>query len=260
MRHVRNVTAFAVILFAVVLALSPPAVRAHEQETFVDWNVAYANLDFLGAPAFIEANDPLTLADDVPHVGQVDAAGDYDRIQLNTGDVLVIEYSFRYLGERERRGDLFWVTRLGLDFGTIGRYVEFVGPVVRAREWIGGGSFALLPAQTYNATLVLRSLQPTERHLHVGVAVQDVGNLVAAPTVRPIPQNGPTLYGIFTEAVGPVAEPLPGFTVPGYGAVKLLEPWPWAVTGLVAQIVIGLGFIIIMYGYGRWEKKRGAAT
>lgn len=254
MRHVRNVTTLAVVLFAVVLALSPPAVRAHEQETFVDWDVGYANLNFTGAPVFIETKNTLTLADDIPHLGQVDAAGTYRTIQLNTGDVLKVEYSFRYLGEKERRGDLWWVTRLGLDFGTIGRYVD--------GEWIGGGSFALVPGQFYNATLVLRSLQPTVRHLHVGVAVQDVGNIAAAPTVIPIPEGGPILYGIWTEAVGPVVEPLEGFNinVPGFGLLKLLEPWPWAVGGFVAQVVIGLGFIAIMYWYGRRELKRGAAA
>lgn len=246
MRHVRNVTTLAVVLFAVVLALSPPAVRAHEQETFVDWDVSYANLDFLGAPVFIEQKNGIR------HVGQVDAAGNYATIQnMSTGDVLVVEYSFRYLGEKERRGDLWWLTRLGLDFGTLGRYVD--------GEWIGGGSFALVPGQFYNATLVLRSLQPTLRHLHVGVAVQDVGNLPAAPTVSPIPEGGPILYGIFTDANGPVVEPLAGYDVPPFGELKLLEPWPWAVGGFVAQVVIGLGFIAIMYWYGRREQKRGAA-
>ena len=159
MRHVRNVMTLAVALFAVVVMLSPPVVRAHEQETFVLWDVGYANLDFMAAPVLIE------LKNGAQHVGEADAAGEYDTIELSTGDRLEIRYSFKYLGEKERRGDLFWTTRLGLDFGTIGRYVEFVDPVVRAREWIGGGSFALLPGQTYNATLVLRSLQPTLRHL-----------------------------------------------------------------------------------------------
>ena len=253
MRNMRNVMTLVVALFAVVVMLSPPVVRAHEQETFVLWDVGYANLDFLAAPVFIE------LKNGIQHVGEVDAAGEYDTIQLSTGDRLEIRYSFKYLGEKERRGDLFWTTRLGLDFGVLGRYVEFVDPVVRAREWIGASSFALLPGQTYNATLVLRSLQPTLRHLHVGVAVQDVGSLVAAPTVSPIPVGGPIIFGIWTNAVGPVVEPLDDPLVTPYGTGKLLEPWPWAVTGVVAQIVIGLGFIVIMYGYGRWEKKRGAA-
>ncbi len=246
MSHVRNVTTLAVVLFAVVLALYPPAVRAHEQETFVDWDVAYANLDFRGAPVFIEQKNAIR------HVGQVDAAGNYATIPLNTGDVLVVNYSFRYLGEKERRGDLFWTTRLGLDFGTIGRYVD--------GEWIGGGSFALVPGQFYNATLVLRSLQPTLRHLHVGVAVQDVGSLAAAPTESPTPEGGPILYGIWTDAKGPVVEPLEGFTVPPFGTLKLLEPWPWAVAGFVAQVVIGLGFIVFMYWFGKWQAKRGASA
>jgi hypothetical protein len=242
MRHLRNVTTLGVVLFAVLLALSAPGVRAHEQETFVDWEVGYANLNFLAAPVFIEQKNAIR------HVGQVDAAGNYGTIPLNTGDVLVVNYSFRYLGLKERRGDLGWTTRLGLDFGTIGRYVD--------GKWIGGGSFALVPGQFYNATLVLRSLQPTLRHLHVSVSVQDVGNIVAAPTVIPIPAGGPIIYGIWTDANGPVVEPLAGFNVPPFGTLKLLEPWPWAVAGLVAQIVIGLSFIGIMYWYGKWESKR----
>ena len=250
MRPVRNVMTLAVVLFAVALMLSPPVVRAHEQETFVLWDVGYANLDFTAAPVFIE------LKNGIQHVGQVDAAGNYATIQLSTGDRLEIRYSFKYLGEKERRGDLFWTTRLGLDFGTIGKYMEFVGPVVRPREWLGASSFALLPGQTYNATLVLRSLQPTLRHLHVGVAVQDVGNIAAAPTVSPIPAGGPIIFGIWTDAKGPVVEPLQGYNVPPFGNLKLLEPWPWAVGGLVAQIVIGLSFIGIMYWYGKWESKR----
>lgn len=254
MRHVRNVMTLAVALFAVVVMLSPPVVRAHEQETFVSWEVAYANIDFLTVPVFIE------LKNGNQHLGQVDAAGEYDTIQLNTGDRLEIRYSFKYLGEKERRGDLGWITRLGLDFGTIGRYVEFVGPVVRAREWIGASSFALLPGQTYNATLVIRSLQPTLRHLHVSVSVQDVGNTIAAPTVPPpIPVGGPILYGIWTDAKGPVVEPLDGPIVTPFGTGKLLEPWPWAVAGLFGQIAIGIAFIAIMFWYGRWEKKRGGA-
>lgn len=246
MKHLRNVATLAIVLFAVVLAFSAPAARAHEQETFVDWNVAYANLHFLSAPVFTERKNG------VQHPGQVDTAGNYPTISLNTGDILVVNYSFRYLGLKERRGDLNWITRLGLDFGTIGRYVD--------GQWIGGGSFALVPGKFYNATLVLRSLQPTLRHLHVGVSVQDVGNLIAAPTVLPIPVGGPILYGIFTNAHGPVVEPLQGFNVPPFGTLKLLEPWPWAVAGFVAQVVIGLGFIVFMYWFGKWQAKRGASA
>jgi len=91
--------------------------------------------------------------------------------------------------------------------------------------------------------LVVRSLQPTFRHLHVGVSVQNVGNIPAAPTVNPIPAGGPNLYGTFTDANGPVVEPLQGVTIAG---------------GFVAQVVIGLVFIGIMFWYGRWEQKKGA--
>jgi hypothetical protein len=149
------------------------------------------------------------------------------------------------------RGDLFWVTRLGLDFGTIGRYIN--------GQWIGASSFELVPNTRYDATLVLRSIQPTFRHLHVGVSVQNVGNIPAAPTVSPIPAGGPTLYGLFTDASGPVTEPVM-INVPNFGTVGLIAPWPWAVASLAAQIVIGFVFIGIMWWYGRYESRKGAKT
>jgi len=73
----------------------------------------------------------------------------------------------------------------------------------------------------------------------------------------------PTLYGLFTNANGPVVEPLAGVTIansPFSGTFLLLTPWPWAVGGFVAQVVIGLVFIGVMYWYGRMESKRGAKT
>ncbi|MBI2866968.1 MAG: hypothetical protein HYX97_01375 [Chloroflexi bacterium] len=245
MRHPLGAIAVVFGLVLVGLVVSPGVVRAHEQETFVSWDVAYANVDFVGAPTFT-------------HKANLQAAGTaYSgqpgtlTITMATGDYLVITYSFRYIGEKAVRGDLFWVTRLGLDFGTVGRYVD--------GEWIGGGSFALVPGTQYNATLVIRSIQPVLRHLHVGLSIQDVGNIPAAPTVSPIPEGGPRLYGIFTEASGPVVDPLEG-TIQLPGGVGLLAPWPWAVAGLFGQIVIGLAFIAVMYWYGKRLTKREGAT
>ena len=174
---------------------------------------------------------------------------------MATGDYLVVTWTFQYVGTTVVRGDLFWITRLGLDFGTLGRYIN--------GNWIGSSSFELVPSTNYDATLVLRSLQPNLRHLHVGVSVQNVGNIPAAPTVAPIPAGGPTLYGVFTDANGPVVEPLQGVSIGGSpfsGTFLLLANWPWAVAGFVGQVVLGLVFIGVMYWYARWERKRGAAT
>src|SRR5437870_8429734 len=237
----------------------PGGARAHEQETSVDWDVAYANIQVAAAPVYTyyaTQTLPLTGSGTRTVIGQIGPTG-YPTIAMNTGEFLVVTWSFRYVGGASVRGDLFWITRLGLDFATIGRYVDSG----TGRQWIGSSSFALTPNTRYDATLVLRSLQPTFRHLHVGVSVQNVGNIPAAPTVSPIPPGGPTLYGLFTNANGPVVEPLAGVSIAGSpfsGTFLLLTPWPWAVAGFVAQVVIGLVFIGAMYWYGRWESKRGA--
>jgi hypothetical protein len=232
------------------VVVMPMGVRAHEQETSVDWEVAYANILTTSVPQYRHTTS-------LPPTGGTVYSGvgpSYPTIDIRTGDYLTITWGFQYVGEGRAgapiRGDLFWVTRLGLDFGTVGRYVN--------GEWIGGGSFELVPNAAYTATLVLRSIQPTLRHLHVGVSVQDVGNIPAAPTVTPIPTGGPTLYGVFTSASGPVTEPVTGVNVPGFGALTLIATWPWAIAGLASQIVIGFAFIGFMWWYARWQSKRGA--
>jgi len=169
---------------------------------------------------------------------------------LATGDYINITWSFRYVAGNTVRGDLFWITRLGLDFGTVGRYINY--------QWIGASSFELVPNTQYTATLIIRSIQPTFRHLHVGVSVQNVGNIPAAPTTLPIPAGGPILYGLFTDAHGPVVEPLKGVDVAPFGKnLELIAPWPWAVASVFGQIILGFAFIGIMYWYARWERKRG---
>jgi hypothetical protein len=247
MKRLGLTTAMAVLALAFALTVSPATATAHEQENFVDWTVAYDNLEFREAPAPV-----FTAEGQSPVTGRVNAQGQYPRIELDTGDQLTVVFGFDYIGDRVRRGDLFWVTRLGLDFGTIGKYIDDG----TGRVWLGGGSFELVPGTSYTATLVLGAIQPTFRHLHVGVSVQDVGNIPAAPTVSPIPNGGPTLYGVFTQATGAVVEPLEGMNIQPFGTLKLIEPWPWAVAGLAAQILLGIGFIIVMYWYGRWEAKR----
>jgi hypothetical protein len=78
--------------------------------------------------------------------------------------------------------------------------------------------------------------------------------------VNPIPPGGPTLYGLFTDASGPITEPLAGVNVAPFGDLKLITPWPWAVGSLAAQIVIGFVFMGIMWWYGRYESRKGAKT
>jgi len=256
--------AIAAVLGLVLLGVLvvPAGVRAHEQETFVDWEVAYANIRVLSAPVYTHyTTQTLPLGgtsfaySGSPGTSTIPTSPDPG---LKTGDYITITWSFRYVGNGKAgtpiRGDLFWITRLGLDFGTVGRYIN--------GAWIGGSSFELVPQARYNATLVIRSIQPTFRHLHVGVSVQDVGNIPAAPTVQPTPPGGPTLYAVFTSASGPVVEPLQGVSIgnsPFSGTFILIAVWPWAAASVIGQIVIGFAFIGIMWWYQRWETKRKGA-
>jgi len=256
MKHPFVAIALALGLMLTGVLLVPSGARAHEQETSVDWAVAYANIRVLGPPVYTRSTSlPVSCTGGTP--GVIGGSGAYPTITLSTGDYLCITWSFRYIAGNVVRGDLFWITRLGLDFGTVGRYITCTGTTCPAgtsgiNQWIGASSFELDPNAQYDATLVIRSIQPTFRHLHVGVAVQNVGNIPAAPTVLPnIPVGGPVLYGLFTDASGPVVEPL-------QGNLQLLAPWPWAVASLFGQIVIGFAFIGFMWWYARWEKKRGA--
>ncbi len=253
------------LLLAGLVAL-PREARGHEQETSVDWVVAYDNVQVLAPPVFTHyTTQTLPLSGRLgstafAYTGVMGPTG-YPTIPsgadttLATGDYIVVTWSFRYVAGTVVRGDLFWITRLGLDFATIGRYVN--------GQWIGASSFELVPNTRYDATMVIRSIQPTFRHLHVGVSVQNVGNIPAAPTVSPIPAGGPILYGLFTDANGPVVEPLSGVAIAGSpfsGTFLLLTPWPWAVAGFVGQVVIGFVFIGAMYWYARWERKKGAGA
>ena len=238
-----------------LLLFVPSGVRAHELETSVDWDVAYANVRVVSPPLFTHTTT-LPIPGGTPGTpGLIRSDGTYPTIAMATGDYLVVRWTFQYVGTTVVRGDIWWITRLGLDFGTLGRYIN--------GNWIGSSSFELVPSTNYDATLVLRSLQPNLRHLHVGLSVQNVGNIPAAPTVDPIPAGGPTLYGVFTDANGPVVEPLQGVSIGGspfVGTFILLGNWPWAVAGFVGQVALGLVFIGVMYWYARWERKRGAAT
>lgn len=232
----------ALTLGLLILLPQGVSVYAHEQEGSVDWAIAFQSVTFPGPPVFVYKG--------VSYVSVKDPVKGYPVINMMTGDILIAKYSFKYLGgplgNVVTRGDLFWITRLGLDFGTLGRYIN--------GTWIGGSSFALIPGQVYNAEIVMRALQPTLRHLHVGVSVKDVGNIIAAPEELP----SPLLWGVWTNVSGTVVEPLAGINVQPFGDLKLLETWPWAFQGVVVQILIGAIFIAVMLMYRRRELKRAA--
>ncbi len=255
----------ALILGMSLLAFLTPSASAHDRETFVSWEVAHQFINFIGPPTFqvgtVTGQGPFQATAGKFFVGDytvnpTDGSVAYNTINLQTGDVLLIAWNFQFLGGDVRRGDLFWITRLGLDFGTLGRYItEQPGGV---REFIGANSFALKPGQVYTAELVIRALRPTLRHLHVGVSIKDVGNVPAAPIDPNNPSNAPVLYGIWTSATGAVVEPLQGVNVPGWGTLTLIATWPWATAGAAGQFALGGGFLLVMYLYGKRQARKAA--
>ena len=238
MKYLRPIAVLALTLWLLMLLPQTVTVYAHEHEDSVDWSVAFRSVEFLGPPVFVHK--------DVSYVATPDSVKGDPVISMSTGDILIAKFSFKYVGTVVTRGDLFWITRLGLDFGTLGRYVNGV--------WIGAGSFEFVPGQEYEGQIVMRALRPALRHLHVGVSVKDVGNIITAPMELPSPR----LWGVWTSAEGAIVEPLAGINVQPYGDLKLLETWPWASQGVVAQILIGFIFIAAMYFYGKREAKRAA--
>lgn len=233
----------AVGLIALLMLFSSVAgtavVHAHETEDFVDWGLAFQYIEFLGPPVFIHYKSLEDLQKGVGGVEYVAERGSGPTIKMSTGDILVAKFKFRYIGPTKSRADIFYLTRLGLDFGVLGKYVN--------GKFIGAKSFEVEPGKEYEAMLVLRALRPELRHLHVGVSIEGFGNIAAAPNELPTP----VLYGIWTEATGPVVEPLEGINVRPFGELKLLETWPWASASVVAQLIIGFGFIAVMHAIGR---------
>lgn len=253
----------ALVLGTSLLALLAPAASAHERETFVSWEVANQFINYLAPPVItvgtVDQQGPFVATGPVVVADTATATDQSRGLNLRTGQVLLITYSFLYKGGDERRGDLFWVTRLGLDFGTLGRYITQAPPLGDGlRHFIGANSFALKPNGVYVADLVIRSLRPTLRHLHVGVSIKDVGNIPAAPIDPANPAQAPILYGVWTNASGSVVEPLQGVTVPGWGALTLLGTWWWASAAAAGQFLLGGGFLAFMYWYGKRQAKKAA--
>src|SRR3989454_9332191 len=106
--------------------------RAHEQETSVDWEVAYANIRVLAAPVYTHyTTQTLPLGGTrFAYSGVISSSGAYPTIPtspdpgLATGDYLVITWSFRYIGGSALRRGLFWVTPLRLGFGAVGPVIK----------------------------------------------------------------------------------------------------------------------------------------
>src|SRR5437879_13640221 len=117
--------AVTIVLGVVLLGflVFPVGVRAHEQETSVAWEVAYANIRVPSAPIYAHhATQTLPLTGSGTPTTAVMGSQGYPTISLNTGGLLVITCTFNYVAANAVRGDLFWLSRLGLDLGTIGHY------------------------------------------------------------------------------------------------------------------------------------------
>src|SRR5207237_8253613 len=109
-------------------AACPAAHWAADTAPSADWDLAYATAQVLGPPIYsYSATQSLPLSGSAtPYTGMLGAGpgGGWNTIAMNTGEYLVITWSFRYVGGAAVRGSLFWITRLGLDFSTIGPYVD----------------------------------------------------------------------------------------------------------------------------------------
>lgn len=99
MKRLSLITAIALLGFSFVLLATPKTASAHEQENFVDWTVGYDNLDFAAPPVFSHPGGSIN--------GVRNAQGVYPTITLDTGDQIVVTFTFDYIGDRVRRGDLF---------------------------------------------------------------------------------------------------------------------------------------------------------
>src|SRR5438309_10901568 len=94
-------------IFVGLLAF-PGGARAHEQETSVDWEVAYANLRVLGPPVYTRSTTlPATCTGGTPGVIS-GVGGAYPPITLSTCASLCITWSCRYIGGNAVRGDRLW--------------------------------------------------------------------------------------------------------------------------------------------------------
>src|SRR2546430_16464899 len=104
----------------------PGGARAHETGPSVHWDVAYANVQVLGPPIYAShATQSLPLSGSgTRFTGALGAGpgGGWNTIDMNTGEYLVITWSFRYVGGAAVPGDLFWVHPLRPHLPTLGRY------------------------------------------------------------------------------------------------------------------------------------------
>ena len=89
-----------------LLLFIPSGVRAHGQETSVDFDVAYANVRVLGAPLYTHyATQTLPLTGGTGTSGVIGPNG-YPTITMKTGEYIVVTWTFRYVGAAVVKGDL----------------------------------------------------------------------------------------------------------------------------------------------------------
>src|SRR3989441_9281476 len=130
--HPSIAIALAIGMVATGVLVFTTGARAHEQETSVDWEVAYANIRVLDAHVYTHYT-PQTLplgGTRFAYSGVISSSGAYPTIPtspdpgLATGDYLVITWSFRYIGGFAVPRAPFLVTRLGLDAAAVGRGIN----------------------------------------------------------------------------------------------------------------------------------------
>src|SRR2546428_12633218 len=137
-KHPSIAIALAIGMVATGVLVFTTGARAHEQETSVDWEVAYANIRVLAAPVYTHYTaQTLPLGGTrFAYSGVISSSGAYPTIPtspdpgLATGDYLVITWSFRDIGGSAVRGGLVLVIPRGLAYGTVWRVIYGGGGVV----------------------------------------------------------------------------------------------------------------------------------
>jgi len=251
------------VLLVVLLGVTYTA-KAHAVEEFVDWNIAKQYVEFPQPPKLIllkpgASTDIIgnpwhaTIIVKGPYeVHEFKLPGEEHVINMNTGDIFIVNYLVRYVNPSESRLDFIVINRVGFTYALLGKYVN--------GTFIGVTPVVARPGYLYNVTLVLRAIYPGEYHLHPVVAVQGIGNI---PAYTSDPRDWvligghsvPLLYAVFTSASGPVVEPLQGIQIPetqslGLSYLPILNfPWlpPLVAIEFIVTILALIGFIL----YGR---------
>jgi len=240
---------YLILLLTLVIAPTVSTIQtsAAAHEGFLNW---YELFDYViyPTPPTITVNN---------HTYLFGLPGNAPIINVTSGTIMIVNYIFIYVGPAPHRLALIWFDRLGFDFAVLGEYINGM--------WIGAKDFvANYTDEVFNATIVLEALhgltapgmygKPALYDLQVGVAIQDVGNSLAAPDEPP----APPLYGVFINVTGGWVEPLQGMNLAPIGFVPLLN-WPWLPWDIAAEFIIGaaavVGFILLTKSYQREESE-----